>query len=448
MNRATEDGLAPGLLVGAPASGSGKTAITLGLQRALVRRGLRVAAVKSGPDYIDPAFHAAAARRPGVNLDGFAMPPDLLDGLARAASREADIVVAEGAMGLFDGVRGEPGRTGAAADLAARFGWPVLLVLDVSGQAQSAGAVALGFARFDPRIRIAGIILNKVASDRHRASVEAGLARVGLPVLGALKRDASIRLPSRHLGLVQAGETAELEAILDRLADRVEAALDLDAIIGLAATNLEGGDAGNRPALPPPGQRIALASDRAFSFIYPHVVAGWRAAGAEIVSFSPLADEPPPPDADACWLPGGYPELHAGAIAAAARFQEGLKRFAKTKPVHGECGGYMVLGRFLADEHGTQHRMAGLLPVSTSYAQRKLHLGYRIARLQADCALGRAGDVFAGHEFHYACVLEHESERADLVDVTDAIGADLGTVGHRLGRVSGTFFHAIAERRP
>jgi cobyrinic acid a,c-diamide synthase len=436
---------APGLLISAPASGCGKTTITLGLQRALVRRGMRVAAVKNGPDYIDPAFHAAATRRSSLNLDGFAMDGSRLDALARTAAGNCDIVVAEGAMGLFDGVRGEPGRTGASADLAARFGWPVLLVLDVAGQAQSAGAVALGCARFDPRIRIAGVILNKVASPRHRRSAEEGLARAGLPVLGAIARDRAIALPSRHLGLVQAGETADLDAVLDRLADIVEAALDLDAVIALAATTLTASGAHARPALQPPGQRIALASDAAFSFIYPHVMAGWRAAGAEIVPFSPLADEVPGADCDACWLPGGYPELHAGALAGAGRFKAGLRAFARTRPVHGECGGYMALGHALEDEHGTLHVMAGLLPVTTSYARRRRHLGYRIARLALPCPLGEAGAAIAGHEYHYCSVLEDVSAPANLAAITDAGGAALGMTGHREARVSGTFFHAIAD---
>src|SRR3954471_684512 len=226
--------LAPGLLVAAPRSGSGKTTVTLGLQRALVRRGVRVRGVKCGPDYIDPGFHAAATGAPSLNLDSFAMPDALLAALAAAVSTDADLVVAEGSMGLFDGVRRETGRSGASADIAARFGWPVLLVLDVSGQAQSAAAVALGCARFDPRLTIAGVVLNKVASERHRRLVEDGLGRIGLPVLGALARDPMLVLPERHLGLVQAGETADLDGRLDRLADATERSLDLDRIVRLA----------------------------------------------------------------------------------------------------------------------------------------------------------------------------------------------------------------------
>ncbi|HEY8381496.1 MAG TPA: cobyrinate a,c-diamide synthase [Microvirga sp.] len=437
---------APGLLIAAPRSGSGKTTLVLGIQRALRRRGYRVRGVKCGPDYIDPAFHAAATGAPSLNLDSFAMEPALLAALAEEAGRDADLVLAEGSMGLFDGIRGELGRTGASADIAALFGWPVVLVLDVSGHAQSAAAVALGCARFDPRIAVAGVLLNKVASERHRRLVEDGLARIGLPVLGALGRDPTLALPERHLGLVQAGETADLERRLETLADAVERAVDLDGLMSLARGAAPAPVGEVRP-LPPPGQRVALATDAAFSFVYPHLLAGWRAAGATIVPFSPLADEAPPGDCDSCWLPGGYPELHAGRIAGAERFLGGVRAFAATRPVHGECGGYMVLGRSLEDAQGTRHPMLGLLPVETSYARRKLHLGYRVARLRQDGPLGAAGRTLVGHEFHYASVTGGEpDESTALAAVTDAEGQPLGLAGHRQGQVTGTFFHVVANR--
>jgi cobyrinic acid a,c-diamide synthase len=437
---------APGILVAAPRSGSGKTTVTLGLQRALARRGLRVRGVKCGPDYIDPAFHAAATGAPSLNLDSFAMPDGLLATLAAAAASDADLVIAEGSMGLFDGVRGEVGRTGASADVAARFGWPVLLVLDVSGHAQSAAATALGCARYDPRLTLAGVILNNVASERHRRLIEDGMRRVGVPVLGAIARDPTITLPERHLGLVQAGETAGLELRLERLADIAEASLDLDAILALALPTQVGSES-HGPALPPPGQRIALGWDEAFSFAYPHVLSGWRGAGAEIAPFSPLADEAPPEGCDCCWLPGGYPELHAGRLAASTRFLAGLKRFSESRPVHGECGGYMVLGRSLQDAAGEIHVMAGLLPVESSYKKRKLHLGYRVARLVEASIFGPSGTVLVGHEFHYSSVVAGEPSAAEaLTSVQDSEGAELGWSGHRLGHVSGTFFHAVAAR--
>jgi cobyrinic acid a,c-diamide synthase len=380
------------------------------------------------------------------------MPPALLDALAADAARDADMLVIEGAMGLFDGVPGEPGRSGAAADLAARFGAPVLLVLDVAGQSQSAAAVAAGFAAFDPAVRLAGVILNRVGSERHRALVSEAIDRLGLPIFGALPRDPTLTLPERHLGLVQAREHADLAARLARLADAMETHCDVAAIVaaappldsGFAPSARPGMTGGAGAALRPPGQRIALAADAAFTFMYPHLLAGWRRAGAEIVTFSPLADEAPPEDCDACWLPGGYPELHAGALAAAETFRDGLARFAATRAVHGECGGYMVLGESLVDADGARHAMAGLLGHATSFAQRKLHLGYRTARLLADCPIGVAGASVRGHEFHHASVIAPGRD-APLAAVTDAQGRPVDVAGTRRAHVSGTFFHAIAS---
>lgn len=436
---------ARGLLVAAPRSGSGKTTITLGLQRALSRRGLKVRGLKCGPDYIDPAFHAAATGAPSANLDSYAMSDALLAGIAGAAVKDADIVIAEGSMGLFDGVPGPDGHTGASADIAALLGWPVVLVIDVSGQAQSAGAVALGCMAYDVRIRLAGVILNKVASERHRRLAAAGMERIGLPVLGALPREASLILPERHLGLVQAGETDDLHQRLDALAEAVAAAVDLDAVAATAGATILPVSGHEAMPLPAPGRRIAIARDAAFSFVYPHVEVGWRAQGAELVPFSPLADEAPPEGCDACWLPGGYPELHAGRLAAASHFLAGLRDFARTRPVHGECGGYMVLGRSLVDADGASHAMAGLLSVETSFAKRKMNLGYRNAVLAADGPLGRAGAQLSGHEFHYAIVISQGEDPAFAM-VTDPHGSAPAPAGSRRGLVSGSFFHAIAAR--
>jgi cobyrinic acid a,c-diamide synthase len=435
---------ARGLIVSAPRSSSGKTTVTLGLLAALARRGISVRAAKSGPDYIDPAFHAAATEARGINLDTWAMPPAVIDALIEDAARAAEILVIEGAMGLFDGVAGEPGRSGAAADLAGRLGLPVLLVLDVSGQSQSAAAVAMGFASYAPAVKIGGVVLNRLGSERHRALIADALKPIGIPVLGAIPRDETLVLPERHLGLVQAREHADLAARLDRLAAMAERHLDLDAILAMARP-LAGTPAPIRSILPPPGQRIALALDDAFAFVYAHVLDGWHAAGAQIVPFSPLADEAPPDDCDVCWLPGGYPELHAGRLAAARRFREGVAGFARTRPVHGECGGYMVLGEGLEDSRGSLHQMTGLLGHATSFAKRKLHLGYRRARLLADCPVGAAGETLRGHEFHHASITSKGAGDDSFVDVTDAQGRPVTETGSRRGRVTGTFFHAIAR---
>ncbi|MGB7036739.1 MAG: cobyrinate a,c-diamide synthase, partial [Xanthobacteraceae bacterium] len=309
---------ARGMIVAAPQSGAGKTTVTLAVLAALARRGVAVRAAKAGPDYIDPAFHAAAIGSASVNLDSWAMPAVLLDSLVAQAADGAGLLVIEGAMGLFDGTVGPPGRRGATADLAAHFGLPVVLVVDVARQAQSAAAMVRGFAAHDPAVKIAGVILNRVASEKHRALVANAIAALGVPILGALPREAALAVPERHLGLVQAGEHADLAALIDRLATAAERHFNLDAIMAAAAPLHIKTLSNAAPALPPPGQRIAFAQDRAFSFAYPHLVKAWRGAGAEILAFSPLADEPPPEAADCCWLPGGYPELYAGALVPAA----------------------------------------------------------------------------------------------------------------------------------
>jgi cobyrinic acid a,c-diamide synthase len=430
-------------MIAAPRSGSGKTTVALGLLRAFRRRGLAVVGLKSGPDYIDPAFHAAASGVEGVNLDSWAMAPDLLQALACQALRGHVLALCEASMGLFDGVPAPRGRSGSSADVAAALGIPVLLVIDVSGQAQSAAAVVKGCATYDERLLIAGVIVNRVGSERHRRLAVEAIEALGIPVVGVLPRSDAIALPERHLGLVQAGETQALDARLDAIADVVEAHVDCDRVMALAP-NLDLGPQSPRAALSPPGQRIALARDEAFSFIYPHLIHGWRAAGAEIVPFSPLADEPPAEGCDVCWLPGGYPELHAGRLAAAERFREGLRRFAETRPAHGECGGFMALGESLVDASGVTHRMAGLLGVETSFAKRRMTLGYRAARLAADCSLGAAGTALRGHEFHYATIASAGGDDP-FAFVADAYGATPSPQGSRRGRVTGSFFHVIAE---
>ncbi|HEX2449327.1 MAG TPA: cobyrinate a,c-diamide synthase [Methyloceanibacter sp.] len=434
---------APGLVIAAPRSGAGKTTVALALLAALSRRGIVVQAAKVGPDYIDPTFHQAATGRPSFNLDSWAMPPSLIDALVAENAAYADLLVVEGAMGLFDGAPAAPLRTGASADIAARLGLPVLLVLDVSGQSQSAAALLRGFAIHDLDVRILGVILNRVGSERHLRLVANAIAPLGISILGALPRDGSLALPERHLGLVQALEHDNLAVILDHLADAAEGNFDLDAIQAMAVTPRLSATQLQAP-VPPPGQRIALAQDDAFSFVYPHVLDGWRRTGAEIRTFSPLADEAPAEDCDACWLPGGYPELHAARLAAAERFRAGLAHFAATRPVHGECGGYMVLGESLEDADGTNHRMAGLLGHRTSFAQRRLHLGYRQARLVADGPLGKAGTTLRGHEFHYAALVAPGGDDP-LVELADSQGEKLGASGGRRGNVTGAFFHAIAR---
>lgn len=434
---------APGLIVAAPASGSGKTVLTLGLIRHWARSGLKVASAKVGPDYIDPAFHSAASGRPCLNLDPWAMRPETLAAAAARLQRAGEVVVCEGVMGLFDGATVDSGST---ADLAAASGWPVLLVVDAQAQAASAAAVVRGFSTHRPGLGIAAVVFNRVGSERHAALLRDACQRTlpQIPVLGCLPRVADLALPERHLGLVQAIEHPDLEAFLDRAADLVAAHVDTGRLRLLAQPGWRGEATPEEasPPVPPLGQRIALADDAAFTFRYPLLIEGWRAAGAEIGTFSPLADEPPDAAADAVYLPGGYPELHAGLLAGNRRFLDGLRQAAECATVFGECGGYMVMGEGLIDADGARHAMAGLLPLETSFAARRLHLGYRRAALCSDGPLGPAGTPFRGHEFHFALTLR-EGPGEPLFRCENASGHALGTTGLASGRTIGSFIHLI-----
>ncbi|KEJ95275.1 hydrogenobyrinic acid a,c-diamide synthase (glutamine-hydrolysing) /cobyrinate a,c-diamide synthase [Pseudosulfitobacter pseudonitzschiae] len=432
----------PGLMISAPSSGTGKTTVMLGLLRALADEGIAVQPYKSGPDYIDPAFHRAASGRNSFNVDTWAMGPQLLAAVA-AQSRDADICVAEGSMGLYDGVatRGQSG-FGSSAETAIQMGWPVVLVVDVSGQAQSAAATALGFQAYRPDLPFAGVILNRVASPRHERLARLGMEQAGIKVLGCLPRRGDLVLPERHLGLIQAVEHPDLDAAIAGYADFLRAHVDLAALRDAARGNQGTARKGSLPAAP--AGRIALAQDAAFSFTYPHQLEGWRADGAEILPFSPLADEAPDPSADLVWLPGGYPELHAGRLAAATRFRDGMVRHAQTRPVHGECGGYMALGTALIDKDGTAHEMAGLLGLVTSYEKRKFHLGYRRVELLTAMPGHDVGAQLLGHEFHYSTILEQPD--APLARVADADGAPVPETGSFRGHVTGTFFHLITAQ--
>jgi cobyrinic acid a,c-diamide synthase len=431
-----------GLVIASPHSRSGKTTLTLGLLRALTRAGYRVASAKSGPDYIDPAFHAAASGAPCLNLDAWAMRPGLLEGLVRQLGRDSELTLCEGAMGLFDGLGAS--ETGSTAELAERLGWPVVLAVDAGGQGASVAALLEGFTRHRTAVRIAGVIFNRVGSARHGA-VLAEATRATLPelaILGIVPRDSALALPERHLGLVQAGEHADLEMFLEHAARVVSEACDLGALVALARPARLAQARGEISPLPPLGQRVAVARDIAFAFAYPSILEGWRGAGAELAFFSPLAGEPPGEDADAVYLPGGYPELHAGRLAGNWRFLKGLRASAaRGATIYGECGGFMVLGQGLVDADGTRHAMAGLLPVTTSFAKPTLHLGYREAQLASATRLGSPGASFRGHEFHYARLIE--TEGLPLFHVSDGEGKPLGPMGALQGSVMGSFLHLV-----
>ena len=418
-------------LIAAPRSGAGKTTVTLGILRALQRKGIPIRSAKIGPDYIDPAFHAAATGRDCLNLDPWAMPLNRLESLMAG---DGPLLI-EGAMGLFDGAGST--REGSASHLAGLFDLPVVLVLDCAGASTGIAAEVLGMMAFDPDLRITGLILNRVGSDRHAALLRSALARPAAgrdlpPVIGVLPRDTSLAHPGRHLGLVQAAERADLDDWLRRVADACDAGIDLDALFG-APISMRPVPA---PVMAPLGQRIAVARDQAFAFAYPHILNEWRRMGAEILPFSPLNDDPVPPG-DAVYLPGGYPELHAGRLAANTTFLDSLRDAAHSATVYGECGGYMVLGDGLTDADGRRHAMAGLLRLETSFAARRLHLGYRLIRALGGPFKGH----YTGHEFHYST--QTKTQGAPLFETWDSARAPLGPVGLRHGPVCGSYLHLI-----
>ncbi|MDF1721599.1 MAG: cobyrinate a,c-diamide synthase [Minwuia sp.] len=424
-----------GLILAAPHSGAGKTSLTAGLLGTLKQQGVAVSAAKCGPDYIDPTLHHAVLGQSSINLDPWAMDATTLRALAWQQAAGTDLLVIEGVMGLFDG--GADGR-GSTGDLAATLDLPVVLIVDCARQAQSVAALVEGFMHHRADVRIAALILNRVGSARHESILRAALKPVGVPVLGAVARDDRLHLPGRHLGLVPAAELADLETSLAALGETMSACLSLDRLMGLAGPII----AASGPArlLPPPAQRLAIARDTAFCFMYPHLLQHWQQAGAEIRFFSPLDDASPPADTDFILLPGGYPELHAGRLASNTAFLTGLRDAARRDiPIHGECGGYMVLGEQLTDAGGVPHQMAGLLPVETSFATRSLHLGYR--RLKHTSGLPWPVEL-AAHEFHYATVVR-EGEGTPLFQATDALGENRPPMGRIKGSVSGSFAHVI-----
>jgi len=431
---------ARGLVFAAPASGSGKTILVAALLRHLARGGQDVRAAKLGPDYIDPAFHAAASGRPCLNIDLWAMRPSTVEFALASLAARPGLAIVEGVMGLFDAAADGSGST---ADFAELSGWPVILVVDARGQAASAGALLRGFASHRPGLSIAGVVFNRVGGESHAEMLRRAIDPLGIPVLGFVPRDACFARPERHLGLVQAAEQNDLDSFLDAAAERLARSVDVEALLSLARPGPARSLSEPGASIAPLGQRIAVAKDAAFAFAYPALLEAWRAAGAELSLFSPLADEAPAADSDAVYLPGGYPELHAGRLSGNATFLDGLKSAASAgATIFGECGGYMVLGSFLIDERGQRHAMAGLLPLKSSFAERRLHLGYREARLVGDGPLGRGGTLYRGHEFHYATATD-EGEGEPLFEARDSRGEVLGFVGRRRGRVCGSFLHLI-----
>lgn len=431
-----------GLIIAGLSSSSGKTLITLGLLRALKQNGHNIAAAKTGPDYIDPGFHQAAIGQASVNLDGYAMSPDMLRHLALQQS--GDMLIIEGVMGLYDG------GAGSAVTLAKHLGLPLVLVMDCRGQSETAAEIAAGIQHRLAKdgVDFGGVILNRISTSRHGDGIKTTCHDLGVTVLGMVPNDPKIEMPSRHLGLVQAFDLdaeGRLQTLLDQAADlmtnnMVTDGIDLTAMMNTVKPITQPDQ--SKEALPPPGQKIAVAYDAAFGFAYPHLLDGWRRQGAEVQPFSPLADEAPNLDADFIFLPGGYPELHLDPLTNAKRFKAGMVDAANRQtPIYGECGGYMVLGQAIINQDGDKIPMLGLLDLVTSFAQPKRVLGYRTLH-QRNHTLPFWPSTMKGHEFHFTHAMTAEGEA--LFDAADKSGQMIGAMGLAKGRITGSYAHIIA----
>lgn len=435
--------MTPGLLIAAPCSGSGKTSLTLGLMAAFKRRGVSVAPFKVGPDYIDPGHHAAVCGRPSHNLDSWFCNREQLRDIF-AASGDAELAIVEGVMGLFDGVSGDS-EEGSSAQVAKWLGLPVLLVIDARSQARSFAALVKGFAEFDPDLQLAGVIANRVGSERHAQLLREALdSTPGLPpLLGCLPRNEEITLPERHLGLVTAGELNGEH--VEKLADWVEQHLDLESLMRFAKLRKKNP---SHPAFghPLPQEeglgvrekrlRIGVARDRAFCFYYPENLALLEAAGAELIEFSPLADFQLPENLAGLYLGGGYPELYAQPLAENSILRRQIaEQAASGLPIYAECGGFMYLCAAIDG-----HEMCGVFAVEARMLPRRRALGYRQVELTDATPLGPAGTLVRGHEFHYSEVEMPETvERSYRLSRRD--GEQLGSEGYRYKNVLGSYVH-------
>lgn len=390
-----------GLVVAATKSASGKTSVAVGLMAALARLGLRVQPFKVGPDFIDPGHHTLAAGRPSHNLDGYMCSKKTVFSIFSRHAQDADAVVVEGVMGLFDGASGRD-EAGGTAEMAKWLGLPVLLVVDARSMGRSAAALVSGFARFDPDLPLAGVVFNMVGSAAHREILaEAMTAVPDVPVFGYLDRDADLAMPSRHLGLVMAGEREDGAEVVRRLADRVEAGIDLAGLLGVMP-ELDLPPTGPEPPAPRVA-RIGLARDRAFCFYYEENLRLLRSFGAEIAPFSPLSEARLPEGLDGLYLGGGYPELFVETLSANGSMTRSIREFCQSgRPVYAECGGFMYLMEFFEDSGGRRHPLAGVFPMGAVLSDRLASLGYRQVTTRASTILGPAGTVLRGHEFHYS----------------------------------------------
>jgi cobyrinic acid a,c-diamide synthase len=441
-----------GLVIAGTHSGAGKTTLTLGLMAALRKRGLAVAPFKIGPDFIDPGHHAHMVGRASRNLDGWMLSRAYNQHTFRDHAAGCDVAVVEGVMGLFDGFSGNS-EEGSTAQMAKWLDLPVLLVVDAASMARSAAALVQGFQRFDPQVRFAGVVFNRLGSEGHRNFLqEAMAAYVDLPFLGGLLRDNQLCIPERHLGLTTAEDgplTADQEHLL---ATSIEAGLDVDGLLArLPEVPAPSGSQPARRQKHPEPVRMGVARDKAFCFYYPDNLELLVAAGVEPVPFSPMNDARLPEDLDGLYFGGGYPELHADRLSGNLELRAMIRHCSRQgMPIYGECGGFMYLCRELEDTEGTIHPMCGCFPFRSRMHSGLRALGYREVRLTADTLLGEKGHVLRGHEFHYSDLSDASS--AGPVEAVYTVGRRAGgyqsTEGYLVGRTLGSYIHLHLGSRP
>ena len=398
------------LVIAGTHSGCGKTTVTLGVMAALCKRGVKVQPFKCGPDFIDPTLHRLVTGQVSRNLDVRMCGSDYVEQLFGIHAPETGISIIEGVMGLFDG------GNGSAARLAKLLDIPVILVVDVRSAAESVAAVVKGFETLDPEVRVAGVILNRVGSERHHQMIADAVAKYcRAEIIGALPRDATITLPSRHLGLHMG---AEVHLNQERLVELMEKHLDLDKLQALATQagfiktkKIKKTEPGTSNQEPTDKVRLGIAWDEVFCFYYQDNLDMLKDAGAELVIFSPLHDRNLPENLDGLYLGGGYPELHAEALSANTSMRREIRAFsASGRPVYGECGGFMYLTRSIIDTEGREYPMAGVYPVQSRMQKRLRRLGYRQVEMQTETVLGISGSHCYGHEFHYSEIDEMPPE--------------------------------------
>lgn len=435
------------MVIAGVASGVGKTTTTVGLCRALRARGLRVAVFKCGPDYLDPTYHARAAGAVCHNLDGWLMGREAVLATFTRAAAGADVALIEGVMGLFDGAS-PTGEEGSTAEIAKWLAAPVVLVADAGGMARSFAALAAGFASFDPDLRLAGLVANQVGSRGHLDLLRRALPASGPALLGGLPRQPAHSFPERHLGLTTASEGAVPEAQLDAWGAAVAEWVNLDGVLALART---------APALPAPAPapprlaprcRIGVARDQAFHFYYEDNLARLEALGAALVPFSPVADARLPEGIEGLYFGGGYPELHAEALAANRALRADITAFARSgRPVYGECGGLMYLCHAIRTRDGSRHEMLGLLPGEAVMSDKLEALGYVEGELDAATILGAPGLRFRGHQFRYSR-LEGAEPAATSYRLRKRRGGEAFVEGYRAGSVLGSYVHVHWASNP